>query len=110
MSDVADLVRRRFFRFTDPLAMGLPQLLQAHFIINSLAHDDRPGSVLQDIVTRIHNAANQLRPPCKQLRRFECLSTLTYHFIPFYSSNSCLSWKARLTPPSAELPDSSAIP
>lgn len=82
-SEVSDLVRRRFFRFTDPLAMGVPQYLLAHFIVcckssstfsysstdpqlsTSTERNHADLDIVGDIVTRLHMAANQLKPPCK---------------------------------------------
>uniref|UniRef100_A0A5K3G062 COR domain-containing protein n=1 Tax=Mesocestoides corti TaxID=53468 RepID=A0A5K3G062_MESCO len=57
MNEISDLVGRCFFRFSDPVAMGIPQFLRAHFIL-----DCRDEQAVLPVLTAIHKAANFLKP------------------------------------------------
>ncbi|VDN39928.1 unnamed protein product [Dibothriocephalus latus] len=61
VAELNEIVFRRYFRFTDPAAMGLPSCLQGHVIVDCKSGGSAAQSAFSHLATLIHRAANQMR-------------------------------------------------
>ncbi|VDL96491.1 unnamed protein product [Schistocephalus solidus] len=61
VTELNEIVYRRYFRYTDPAAIGLPSCLQGHVILDCKSSTSSAQSALSQLATLIHRAANQMR-------------------------------------------------